>query len=221
VANSPWSVLDARATEISRAVEVFGYALDGLLEMHLRTHATQRGVRRFHAVSEDLSEHALERVTAIFKDALSELLDASGVRSDIQSDVTSEAIRDAAVAFETFFSQIRLLYTRRFRDIVISHGLARKGDSVNPNVLTRSGRKIDAETWALLTSRKALLDGYNSARIRSLVETGYTAFHVVQRSVEHEDDGKKVLIADYPEVSDTMFHPRSSALVGEGAHAYS
>jgi hypothetical protein len=209
------NIIDTYAQQISRALDIVVYSLEGLYEKTVRDMPNMLGLRNFWALTDGILASAMVGVMASLQNGT----DALGASlSQSQRDFLAAHVDDAlfyGAAYESigaFLAQARVAYARRLREVIASRAFGVDTFNPNPKIMSRDGRKFDFSEAAYLTVRQTLMDWYNQSLVGYLVSVGSETF-----AIESNQDAMFDLypLADYPLVAQELFHPRSDKVVSK------
>ena len=214
--SNPIEIIDENALSLARSLDIMVYSLDGLFERTVRDNPTMLGVADFWARASDVSLENMNRVSDRLRDAMLELRaslsDSERVR-ELERDDDIDAVRgEAYEAFGAFFAQAKLAYAKRLRQIVAAKAMGYDAYSADPKIMLRNGQQWNFSDFAFLQTRQFLVNYYNDTKIRLYAEDGVEAYTLITDDPDLMYEVHRV--EDYPDEAPTMFHPRTTKLVG-------
>lgn len=213
--HKPIHTIEAVAQEITRSLDIIVYAIDGLYEKTVRENLTPRGIGEFYRAAGSLMVTTLQAVLVKLSNGRT-ALEASlsdSERTFLNAYADSELQHhDAHEALWGVFQQVRATYMKRLREVAAARAFGTDTFNPEPRVMTRNGRRWNFSDYAYLTVRGMLVNWYNEAKIGYIASINGTEFVLDTEDPTLLDMVYKV--EDYPVLSDVLFHPRTSKLVG-------
>lgn len=212
----PIEIINSHAAAMTRSMDIVVYAVGGLYEQVAHANPNARGVREFWVKSESIASHAVEGVVNQMRSALialnSALSDANALRASISSDDIEAACGEAESALYALTMQARQSYAKRLREIASASAFGFDTYQHDPRIMIRSGAKWNFSDYAYLTIRQSLVSWYNNEKIAAYTEQGVKTYTLLSDDSDLMYD--HYLVADYPDVAESLFHPRTTKLVG-------
>lgn len=212
---NPIELIDHAAMEVARTAEVLVYAMEGLCEKQIRENPTAHGLNVFMQTSREMSEATLDQVVNKVMNGVEDALEASLSDSERTFyDARVDSVQYALIVREVVwgaFQQVRSHFARRARAATIAK-TTNLGPNITPKIQARDGSNRGFKEYLYLTARSLMVNFYNEVKIGYMAENGYTEFTLDTENPELIDSVYQV--EDYPELAPTLFHPRTSKLVG-------
>lgn len=214
--SNPIEIIDDNALSLARSLDIMVYSLDGLFEQTVRDNPTYPGIAKFWSQASEVSVDNMNRVSDRLRDAMyelrSSLSDSERVRVIDSNDDIEAMIGEAYEAFGAFFAQAKLFYAKRLRQIVAAKAVGYDAYTPDPKIMLRNGHQWNFSDFAFLQTRQLLVNYYNDTKIRLYAEDEVEAYTLISDDPDLMYDVHQV--ADYPDEANTMFHPRTTKLVG-------
>lgn len=213
---NPIEIIDRHSEAIARSLDIVVYSLDGLYEKTVRDNPSMQGIYQFLTLAGQVTNESVQRAVDQLQSATIELgsavIDSKHVREqDLDAD-SDDTHGEAYEAFGAFFTQAKLFYAKRLREVVVSKSYRFDTYSSDPRIMTRNGRRWNFSEYAYLTSRQLLVDWHNNTKIAAYAAAGVTEYTLMT------DDPELMYgvyeVENYPEDAPTLFHPRTTKLVG-------
>lgn len=214
--SNPIEIIDDNALSLARSLDIMVYSLDGLFEQTVRDNPNYLGLTQFWSQASEVSMENMSRVGDRLRDAMYELRaslsDSERVRELDRDDDIEVMLGEAYEAFGAFFAQAKLFYAKRLRQIVAAKAVGYDAYSDDPKIMLRNGQQWNFSDFAFLQTRQHLVNYYNDTKIRLYAEDGVEAYTLLTDDPELMYEVHRV--EDYPDEAATMFHPRTTKLVG-------
>lgn len=198
--------IDAWTALITRSLEVAVYAMEGVADRHAQD-LTPNGLRAYWAESgvlvDDTAALATQRMIEGRTDLEASLSDSERAFLDA-TDARDVFIQSAQESFGALLAHIRVTFAKRLREQIMVHVF----QGIKPTVMARDGRRLVFTDMLYLTTRQMLVEWYNQVKMGYIVSLGVKEFTL------DPDDGVVYKVSDYPDMSQDVFHPRTSTLVG-------
>lgn len=214
--SNPIEIIDENALSLARSLDIMVYSLDGLFERAVRENPTYPGIAEFWSQASEVSLDNMNRVSDRLRDAMFEL---KASLSDSERDRVSDSYDDidamlgeAYEAFGAFFAQAKLFYAKRLRQIVAAKAVGYDAYSDDPKIMLRNGQQWNFSDFAFLQTRQLLVNYYNDTKIRLFAEDSVEAYTLITDDPDLMYEVHRV--EDYPDEAASMFHPRTTKLVG-------
>jgi hypothetical protein len=212
----PIDAIDSAAVEVAKSLDGFVYSIEGLYEKFARENPSMSGFRMFMQSSQAVRELALDSVmTSLDRITTGLKLYMSAPEQFFVSEHDdSESFRELAYrAIGSFLEQVIIACAKKFRAIISAKAFTFDTYTSNPKiVLGQSGRKWNFTEFAYLTVRQLLVDWYNQSKIAYIESIGVKEFTLDTQNIELI--GQVYLIEDFPAITESLFHPRTTKLVG-------
>lgn len=214
--SNPIEIIDENALALSRSLDIMVYSLDGLFEQTVREDLSYPGVAKFWSQASEVSVDNMNRVSDRLRDAMFELRaslsDSELLRVRESDDDIESMLGEAYEAFGAFFAQAKLFYAKRLRQIVAAKAVGYDAYTPDPKIMLRNGHQWNFSDFAFLQTRQLLVNYYNDTKIRLFAEDGVEAYTLITDDPDLMYEVYQV--EDYPDDAATMFHPRTTKLVG-------
>lgn len=198
------SRFDGLSSKMASFAELFVYSMDGFFEKTARETPNYLGLSKIRGFAQNVIGEILVTAAKLPREFGFDFPDQTAYEFFLES-------------LKRQLEEVKLLYVKRFRDILIARAWQTNTGVQDARILTRNARSISITSWVLLSSRKAIIDTYNDNQIKNKVDLGITKF-----KLDGSDDLLDTIfdVADYPILKDSLFHPRSTVVVG-GENVYS
>ncbi len=214
---NPISIIDAQTADIAKSLDMVVAGFEGLFEKMARDNPTSQGLGQYWIMTTQMVAEATQVIILKINAAKSELITSLSVPEQfylVQQHDSDYSDQTAYSAIGSFLDQSRVAFAKRLRNIIAAHAFGKiVGTSkVDVWIMDRSGRRWNFSEFAYLTTRQILIDWYNQVKIAYMVSVGYTEFKLDTIDPNFVDNVYQ--IADYPELAQSLFHPRTTKLVG-------
>lgn len=211
----PLQIIDRQATEIARNLEIVVYSLEGLFEITARDNPTYQGLQWFWVQGNDVVARAMSVSLGKIATARDELATTLSTPEREYLEKLSVDASDAETLYTSigaFLAQAKVTFARRLREIIAARAFGHDTYNSDPRMMTRTGRRWSFSEYAYLMARQALVEFYNETKIGYMAAMGVKEFMLLTEDPTLIDTVLKV--EEYPELVETLFHPRTTKLVG-------
>lgn len=208
------TIMDTVSMEVSRTFSVMVFALEGLYERHAQRDPNIMGIRDFHSASSPIISETSARINDQMRAGMMQLQASLSVpeRDHFQAlDDTQNYLDDAQVAIWGASLQAQALFIKRYREMIAA-GAGTRYSATSVQIMTRNGRRWNFSDYVYLTARGTLINWHNNGKISYIRSLGAEMFFVDTLNPSMIMEVYKV--DNYPRITDQLFHPRTTKLVG-------
>ena len=210
--------IDEIANKIASTSDIVIFTFQGFYELIARTNPTQGGLSEFLVYSNQIVQGNLSDITSTLRDGLHTLLERSLSDSErLHFYSVRDSLKVEETAYEAFgavFVQAKIEYARSLRNVIGARVFGMDTYNPDPKIMSRNGKRWNFSEYVYLSARQMLIDWYNFVKISYIAEKGFKQFNLLTENKDLIDAVYEV--EDYPEIAQTLFHPRTSKLVGQG-----